>query len=137
MDRQIEEGSISPFAIVVMDVNDLKKVNDTKGHQAGDQCLKDACKMICEIFKHSPVFRIGGDEFAVITQGSDYDSIDEKVEEVNTNNAEALKNGGIRVACGMAKYEDDSKVADVFKRADQRMYENKKILKSAGRSGDK
>ena len=59
--------------------------------------------MICSIFKRSPVFRIDGDEFAVISQGSDYDHIEELLGNVNEHNAEALQEDGIVVACGMAK----------------------------------
>ena len=71
INAQIAQQRGPEFAIVILDVNDLKKVNDNDGHKAGDQYLRNACKIICDIFKHSPVFRIGGDEFAVIAQGSD------------------------------------------------------------------
>jgi diguanylate cyclase (GGDEF)-like protein len=130
LNEQIAERPDVEFAIVLLDVNDLKKVNDTAGHQAGDQYIKDACKIICDTFKHSPVFRIGGDEFAVIVQGSDYACIDDLVEKVNEQNEDALKNGGIVIACGMAKYENDEIAAPVLERADRNMYENKSILKS-------
>ena len=111
-------------------MNDLKTVNDTAGHQAGDQYLRDACKIICDIFNHSPVFRVGGDEFAVISQGNDYARIEELIGKVSDHNTEALRANGIVIACGMAKYEDDGCVAPVFERADQRMYENKSALKA-------
>ena len=113
-----------------MDINDLKKVNDTAGHQAGDQYLRDACKTICDTFKHSPVFRVGGDEFAVIAQGKDYARIEELLEIMSQYNAEAYRTGGILIACGMARFEDDECVASVFERADHSMYENKKSLKA-------
>ena len=74
IDQQIAEGTQPPFALVVFDVNDLKKINDTAGHQAGDQCLRNACSIICDIFKHSPVFRIGGDEFSAILSGQDFEN---------------------------------------------------------------
>ena len=130
MDRQIAEHRQGPFAIVALDVNDLKRVNDTAGHQAGDQYLRGACRIICEIFNHSPVFRIGGDEFAVISQGNDYTRIDELLEKMHLHNAEASRTGGIVIACGMAKFENDAGVAPVFERADRNMYENKAALKS-------
>lgn len=131
MDRQITEHSQQPFAVVIFDVNDLKKINDTEGHQAGDQYLRDACKIICEIFKHSPVFRVGGDEFAVIVQGKDYDDIEALIEAVARHNWEASRTGGIVIACGMSRYDNDGSVATVFERADHKMYENKNELKSA------
>ena len=130
LDRQIEERRPPAFAIVIFDVNDLKKVNDAHGHKAGDQYLRDACKVICDIFKHSPVFRIGGDEFAVVAQGSDYDCIDNLMEKVAEHNAMAARVDGAVIACGMAKYEGDESVAPVFERADLAMYENKSALKA-------
>ena len=129
LDHQIAERTQSPFATVVLDVNDLKIVNDTAGHQAGDQYLQDACQIICDIFKRSPVFRMGGDEFVVIAQGSDYERMEELLGKLDAHNAEALRTGGIVIACGMAKFEDDPCVAAVLERADRNMYENKNRLK--------
>ena len=130
LDQQIAEDRDPDFAIVILDVNDLKKINDTDGHKAGDQYLCDACAIICDIFDHSPVFRIGGDEFAVIVQGRDYERVDELVEQVRIRNENAQKTGGIVIACGMAKREKDRSVASVFERADQKMYDNKCCLKA-------
>ena len=121
---------VANFAIVILDVTDLKKVNDTEGHKAGDQYLRDACKIICTTFKRSPVFRVGGDEFAVLSQGDDYKRIDELVEQMNKHNEDAIENGGIVIALGMSRYDEDSKVASVYERADQSMYENKSMLKA-------
>ena len=129
LNLQIKEHRAPEFAIAILDVNDLKKVNDLQGHEAGDRYLRNACKSICEVFKHSPVFRIGGDEFAVIAQGNDYACIEELVGRVNDRNTEAQRGGGTVIACGMAKYENDETVAPVFERADQSMYENKTELK--------
>ena len=135
MDRQISEHRQPPFAVVIFDVNDLKKVNDTGGHQSGDQYLCNACKTVCDIFKRSPVFRIGGDEFAVIAQGRDYARIDQLLEKVDAHNAEASRTGGIVVACGMSKFDSDACVAAVFDRADRNMYENKIRLKAEKHCG--
>ena len=131
LDRQIKENPHQAFAIVILDVNDLKKVNDTAGHQAGDQYLRDACAIICDIFKRSPVFRVGGDEFVVIAQGRDYAAIDDLIGSMNAYNAEAIRSGGVVIACGMARYENDASVTPVFERADHCMYENKNALKAA------
>ena len=130
LDRQIAEHRQPPFAVVIFDVNGLKTVNDTAGHQSGDRCLRDACKVICEIFKRSPVFRVGGDEFAVLAQGHDYENIEARLDAMRRHNAEAARGGGVVIACGMSKFEHDSCVASVFARADQRMYENKNQLKA-------
>lgn len=129
LNAQIEMDRAPEFAICILDVNDLKKVNDFEGHKAGDQFLRDACRIICMIFKRSPVFRVGGDEFAVLSQGDDYARLDELIQIMNDHNEEAIENGGIVIALGMARYEHDAKVAPVYERADQRMYENKRHLK--------
>ncbi len=129
MNVQIREHRASEFAIVILDVNDLKTVNDTAGHKAGDQYLKDACGIICRIFKRSPIFRIGGDEFASIIQGADYDAIEELLGKMKDHNTRASRTGGIVIAYGMSRFRNDANVALVCERADQRMYENKSLLK--------
>ena len=129
IDYQIGTRRAPGFAVTVLDVNDLKRVNDTEGHAAGDQVIRDACRVICDTFKHSPVFRIGGDEFAVISQGSDYDHIDELIGMIETYNEEALRNGGHALACGMSRFDDDDSAEAVFERADHAMYANKAKLK--------
>ena len=129
IDYQIGTRLTPGFAVTVLDVNDLKRVNDTEGHAAGDQVIRDACRVICDTFKHSPVFRIGGDEFAVISQGSDYDHIDELIGMIEMHNEEALRNGGHALACGMSKFDDDDSAEAVFERADHAMYANKAKLK--------
>ena len=130
LNEQIESQNAPEFAVVILDVNDLKRVNDTEGHNAGDRYIKDACKVICDTFKHSPVFRIGGDEFAVIVQGTDYQNIDQLIVQVKEHNETAKQNGCVVIACGMSRYEGDDSVAPVFERADQNMYENKNDLKT-------
>ena len=130
LNSQIKEGRDPAFAVVVLDVNDLKTVNDSLGHDAGDQYIRDACRIVCSTFKRSPVFRIGGDEFAVISQGEDYARIEELMRQMDEHNEQALQNGGIIIACGMARREGDETVAPVFERADQNMYGNKSDLKA-------
>lgn len=129
LNRRIQEGEDVKFAVVVCDLNNLKQTNDSFGHQAGDMLLKDACAIICRVFKHSPVFRVGGDEFAVISMGHDYDHMDELMDRMRQSNVRNDASGGTIIACGMARYDRDSNVAAVFERADRKMYEDKKTLK--------
>ena len=72
MNEMISDGTIEDFALAVFDLNGLKQINDTLGHQAGDEYIRKGCSTICSFFKRSPVFRIGGDEFVAIIQGPDY-----------------------------------------------------------------
>ena len=72
INERISEGNEAPFSVVVCDVDGLKYINDTYGHKAGDECIRNAAKMICSLFLHSPVYRTGGDEFVVILSDADY-----------------------------------------------------------------
>ena len=133
INKAIQEGTQVPFALAICDVNDLKSINDTLGHAAGDKHIKDGCMIICHVFEHSPVYRIGGDEFAVILRGDDYERRDDLVEQLcQSNRAQAaLGEEGVLMAGGLAVFDPavDTNVASVFERADAAMYENKKKLK--------
>ena len=129
LQRSIDNGTAEPLAIAVCDVNNLKGVNDDHGHKAGDALLQAACKLICVVYAHSPVFRVGGDEFAVVMRGEDYQNRQALLEKMRATACENLKNGGAVVAIGMSEYKDDDYISDVFERADQEMYENKRALK--------
>jgi len=131
LDGRIRSGNAA-FAIIVADVNDLKLVNDAYGHKAGDQLLICAARLICEIFAHSPVQRIGGDEFAIILEGADYENRDVLLRRLQREIAYTTFPAGnrertISLAFGMAEY--DSHVhrssADVFQAADRIMYIDK------------
>ncbi len=120
------------FALVVCDLNDLKKINDTEGHKAGDEYIRSSAKLLCDIFAHSPVFRIGGDEFAVFLSGSDLDLSKQLMNKLRSEVLANLdKHEGPVIAAGMAEFKpgDDLNVTDVFDRADQLMYEDKRKLK--------
>ena len=128
----IEDGAQQPFAVVVCDMNGLKSINDTKGHLAGDKSIQAASSTICNVFKHSPVFRIGGDEFVILMSGQDYENRKALVSEIEESNRSAVSSGGVIIACGISDYlpGSDASVDVIFDRADAAMYENKKALKS-------
>ena len=129
----IQAGEIQKLGVVVCDVNGLKHVNDTKGHAAGDQLIRDACALICERFAHGSVFRIGGDEFVVVLQGKGFDTMDESVRSLNQTSLENIKADKVVIAAGSAVLkEGDQNLRDVFERADQTMYETKKKMKATG-----
>ena len=120
------------FAVCIFDCNDLKKVNDQNGHDKGDLYLKESAALICEVFSHSPVFRIGGDEFAAVLLNNDYRNrdellriFDEKCAETQGQEKEAWTQ--VNVARGLAIYDpkEDHSVNDVVRRADKMMYEHK------------
>ena len=131
LQRYIEEED-AVFGIVVCDINGLKMINDTEGHKAGDNYIRACCKLICKTYYHSPVFRIGGDEFAVILRGHDFENRTGLISVMRRKVEENIRIGeGPVVASGMAEYQPykDHTVEDVFNRADNLMYENKTYLK--------
>ena len=134
IEKRISSGEeIQPFGIVMCDLNDLKHTNDTRGHTYGDEILRGASRMICEVYKHSPVFRIGGDEFVVVLSGSDYKQREKLLKQFKvTSETNRISRSGPVVACGMAIYhpEKDKNFDAVFNRADQKMYKNKNKLKT-------
>lgn len=121
-----------PFALVVCDINNLKIVNDTQGHKAGDEYIRASCRLICNVFTHSQVYRIGGDEFVAFLGSGDYYDRVALLERLQSTVRENLVNGeGAVLAAGMAVFDldTDNKFMDVFERADAQMYEDKRRLK--------
>ena len=139
LQEQVDKSENTEYAVSVFDCDDLKLVNDQYGHERGDIYLKNASRLICEVFQHSPVFRIGGDEFSVILQNEDYKNREElirKFEETSSeiNNSAMNKWDEVHVTMGIAEHDPkiDRAVIDTVRRADKNMYENKR-LKKAGR----
>ncbi len=137
VNRKIKNGDNS-FGIAVFDINDLKKINDTYGHTLGNELILTSSKIICDTFKRSPVFRIGGDEFSVILQNKDLENIETLFENLD----DACKSKyidkdnrklPIRIAKGFSRFdpEKDTQFSDVFERADSEMYKNKRDMKVA------
>ena len=127
LDAHIGKAGLPPFSIVVCDVNGLKKTNDTQGHMAGDELLISCCRIICNVFQKSPVFRIGGDEFVVFLRGDDYLNRSLLMEKLFAASGEKSSSS---FASGIADYDsiNDRCVHDVFIRADTQMYENKMLF---------
>ena len=138
MDKEIKKNPDDiRFAICECDLNNLKIINDTFGHDKGDEYIINCCRTICNIFKHSPVYRIGGDEFVALLQSDDYDNL-ERIKQIvdDFTRNEITKSCTLAekksFAAGFAIYDSttDKTFNDVMKRADTEMYENKKMLKS-------
>ena len=131
LNQQIADGVAPEFGIAICDVNGLKTVNDTQGHKAGDYYIQSAARLVCSVFKHSPVFRVGGDEFVAVLQGVDLvnrHALKEELTELVHRNAEEKK---VVMACGISVYDraHDNSVDEVFERADALMYKNKMAMK--------
>lgn len=129
----IREGAVEKLAVVACDINGLKYVNDTQGHAAGDQLIKDACALICNVFNHGSVYRTGGDEFIVILSGKGFDTKEETIEAFNRQVEENIKKNEVVVSIGYSTLQpEDEQLHDIFERADHMMYDRKKQLKAMG-----
>lgn len=137
LDEKIKTGT-AEFGILMIDINFLKNVNDKYGHEKGDVYIKGACGVICEIFVHSPVYRVGGDEFIVILQNSDLINSEGLIKKTIKKFADLSCDKTLEpwerfsAAIGAAFYvsESDDSVDSVFKRSDELMYQNKKAMKA-------
>ena len=137
LQEQIDNPEANPeFAICFFDCNDLKAINDTYGHEKGDMYLKNSCTMICQVFAHSPVFRIGGDEFAAVLTKGDYEHrdrllalFDQRCYDLRAIGEQPWEQ--VNTARGIAVFNPrtDMTTEDVVRRADESMYANKKSMK--------
>ena len=134
INERISAKTIGEFAIAVCDVNGLKHINDTQGHKAGDEYIRMACQLICEKFDHSPVYRVGGDEFFVILTGRDYTDRTEIMKELNIEVEKGINGEGVVISVGMSEFDEtiDKNLREVIERADALMYVRKKHLKALG-----
>ncbi|MBQ4378390.1 MAG: GGDEF domain-containing protein [Treponema sp.] len=139
LDKEISKGN-AEFALVMIDLNHLKKINDTHGHEHGNEYIQKSCSIICHIFSHSPVFRIGGDEFIVILRDEEFAlrrtlmNEAQEIFRITSSNEKLEPWQRLSAALGMTEFrpEEDSSINDVFNRADSIMYANKTAMK-AGR----
>ncbi|MBO4679158.1 MAG: diguanylate cyclase, partial [Lachnospiraceae bacterium] len=133
--EKVNRQEAGSFALVECDLNGLKEVNDTYGHDIGDIYLVNCCRAICGVFRHSPVFRVGGDEFVVVLEDKDLEYRDKLMDILKRTIEESYEKGDpihgkVSVAAGLAVYdpEIDKTVSDVLKRADTSMYNNKRVM---------
>ena len=108
------------YAVIFADLNGLKRVNDQKGHNAGDRLLRTASAILSETFYECEVFRAGGDEFMVIVPNVPEEILKERLTIVNNG-----LNNDVRFAFGYYYVKDDEDVRSAMRRADERMYLDK------------
>ncbi len=136
LDLDIKAGD-AEFGIIMIDINDLKHINDDYGHEKGNILIKKMCTMICDTFAHSPVFRVGGDEFIVVLIHRDYENRERLISQVIAQMTELASHTELdewlrpTAAFGLGIFDKDldQESDSVLKRADESMYENKRKMK--------
>lgn len=134
----IYETGDSPFALILIDVDTFKSVNDTYGHAMGDIILQKVATLLKRTFRSIDyVCRIGGDEFAIIMVEMTSDlkyTIEEKIEAVNeTLSKEVDGVPAVSLSVGVAFSDRDNAEDNIFKDADKALY----YIKEHGRHGCK
>jgi len=130
------------YAVFVMDINYLKMYNDKYGHEFGDMLISDASSLIKHTFDEYNIYRIGGDEFAVIINHPE-DGLCERLSKEFKSDQELFNRNakhyelGVHIAVGYAVNSSaDSDYIDVFKRADKQMYLDKQEIKKTTHATD-
>ena len=132
LQKKIDRGEIGSgeFAVCMFDCDDLKMVNDRFGHDKGDVYLQTASRLICKVFQHSPVFRIGGDEFAAVLRNEDLLNREALTDAFERGMEESLAASDNRWEQVHVEAQDRSAI-DTMRRADKKMYAYKKDYKAA------
>lgn len=121
------------YALVMFDLNNLKAVNDKYGHNNGDIYIQGCSHLICREYKHSPVYRIGGDEFVVVLKDEDYENREHHFKNIKTSFAESREDAQpwerYSASVGMAVRQPGETLKEVKQRADEAMYKDKEEYK--------
>ena len=136
LNEKILEGT-ARFALVMVDINDLKRINDQFGHDSGNTYIVGSTKIAADVYKNSQLFRVGGDEVVIVLTDDDYQNRYRLLEEIKRRYLRASQNTTVKpferysAAVGMATYEKgvDKNVDSVFQKADKAMYDNKAEIK--------
>ena len=137
LDAQIAAGE-AQFSIIMVDVNNLKKMNDNYGHEKGNQYLKNSADLIASVFGRENLYPIGGDEFVAVMEGKDRQAESTHLlQEFRAKVQDYHERKGLKpweqvyAAAGIADYTSgkDTCTEDVLKRADAAMYTEKVEMK--------
>ena len=130
--HNIESGNQSRYAIVTVDLNGLKNINDSRGHQMGDIYIQNGADAIRKAMEGTDFigYRVGGDEFSVVLKDCDIDMVKNFADRI-ARMADSINRGGIKtsMSIGYAKFnaEKDRNFSMTMERADAMMYENKRL----------
>ena len=129
IDAAVARGG--PLAIAFCDLDGLKHINDSEGHEAGDRAIRSAATALADAADDFPgayVYRVGGDEFCVVLEGSDAAAAGRLAEAAGRT----LGEQGLALSCGAAALRPGDRANDLFRRADAAQYAAKRESRAAG-----
>jgi diguanylate cyclase (GGDEF)-like protein len=122
-----------PVGLMIFDLDHFKQVNDTHGHDVGDECLRAVAGCLKDMTRyHDVVARLGGEEFAVVAPNMDIDMLLRLAERIRKGIASMpITSGNVRLritaSVGLAVWDRKESAEDFFRRADQHLYQAKKL----------
>lgn len=130
--EEISQGN-AEFALVMVDINELKYTNDHFGHEAGDENISLTARAIGRIFVHSKIYRVGGDEFVIIAQGDDLANLSDRLQSMKAiakrrdpKKSDVPTTVSVSYGYSVCRKGDSREYADIFREADSNMYNQKK-----------
>jgi diguanylate cyclase (GGDEF)-like protein/PAS domain S-box-containing protein len=131
--KRLQNGRRFPVSAIMFDMDDLKRVNDTYGHAAGDKLLQKVAILVKEILRAEEVFaRIGGDEFAILLPNAEINTARQVTQRIKSQLEKHARENGkerISISIGMGVADEREDLNEALKRADADMYTNKNIKK--------
>ena len=138
LENALENRSSEPLSVAFIDVDGLKYVNDTYGHEEGDAYIRQIAKVIRgNLGSHDVVFRYGGDEFVLILDNCSREIaeivLQRIVQKLERLNAQSTKPYAWHISYGIAEYGEitNEDLKSILARADQEMYLQKRQRKQA------
>lgn len=124
------ERERKPLSCIMLDIDRFKQVNDTMGHQAGDQVLRELSAVLRQSVRaYDIVARWGGEEFLVVLPGADLEAARQLAERIRVG-VQKLPTSTVTISAGAAEFDTDYDFEATLRTADRRMYE----AKAAGRN---
>lgn len=122
-----------PVGLMIFDLDHFKSVNDTHGHDVGDEVLRAVAGCLKDMTRyHDVVARLGGEEFAVVAPNMDMEMLTRLAERIRKGIASMpVLSGNVRLrvtsSVGLAVWNRIESAEDLFRRADQQLYQAKKL----------
>lgn len=125
-ERMADDKEPSSYIFVMIDLDNFKLLNDTMGHDKGDQCLKDFGSILLSNCGNSASFRFGGDEFCILFKNQSMETVSQTCFNIKTDFTESIAtcypNLPLSASFGIARYSDDITTTQLLKKTDSALY---------------